>query len=109
MIKVEELLKEDEILAYFCTTDDYYNHYNCIINKDADINRLDISAALEETLHRILENGGTKDDVKFIMNAFIPTEEELEELEATESCIHIDLGYIIGGQMVYFNTSVPVA
>ena len=57
----------------------------------------DITGALEDTLHRILDNGGTKDDVCKIMGAIIPSESEMKELEEFNEYISIDLGYVIPG------------
>ena len=51
------------------------------------------------TLHRILEAGGTEDDVKIIMGAEIPTENELNELEEFNEFSHIDLGYVLPGMI----------
>lgn len=79
MIELRDLLEEDEVLVtYHITTDGWYS-WNAIIRQGSD----DISAALEDTLHRILEAGGTENDVMRIMGAKIPTENELKELKNT--------------------------
>lgn len=57
----------------------------------------DISGALEMTLHRILEAGGSENDVQAIMGAKIPTKEELKELEEYNGFSWIDLGYVLPG------------
>ena len=49
------------------------------------------------TLHRILEAGGTENDVKRIMGAEIPTEDELKGLEEFDEFSWIDLGYVLPG------------
>lgn len=63
-------------------------------------NSTDIAAALENTLHRILENGGNPDIVRYIMGAYVPTDEEWNDIE---EYIDIDLGYVLPGQMLYIN------
>lgn len=48
-------------------------------------------------MHRILEAGGTEEDVKRIMGAEIPTNEKIKDLEEYNEYIYIDLGYILPG------------
>ena len=74
--------------------------YNCIIEEGSD----DISGALEDTLHRIIESGN-EDNLYSIMGAFIPTEEEMQELEEFDEYISIDLGYVLGGLITVWNTN----
>ena len=74
----------------------YINEYwsrNCITEKGST----DCSGALEMTLHRILEAGGTENDVYRIMGAKIPTDEELKDLEEFDEFVWIDLGYVLPG------------
>lgn len=86
------LLNDDEEILHYAFTGDYIWRC-CIITKGSD----DIAEALEDTLHRILDNGGTKDDVCEIMGAIIPSESEMKELEEFEEYVSIDLGYVIPG------------
>lgn len=98
MIELKNLLQEDEVIAnYHITTDGWYSR-SAIITKGSD----DIANALEDTLHRILESGGTEDDVYRIMGAEIPTENELKELEEYDEFCWIDLGYVIPGLIDYW-------
>ena len=79
-----------------------HNEYwsrNCIIEKGSD----DISGALEMTLHRILEAGGTEKDVYRIMGAKIPTDEERAELEEFDEFVDIDLEYVLPGLIDMWN------
>ena len=92
MIELRDLLEEDEVIVEFHMCHEYWTR-NAIIQKGST----DISGALEMTLHRILENGGTEDDVKQIIGAEIPTETELKELEEFDEFIWIDLGYVLPG------------
>ena len=86
------LLNDDEEILHYAFTG-HYTWRCCIITKGSD----DIAGALEDTLHRILDNGGTKDDVCQIMGAIIPSESEMKELEESEEYVSIDLGYVIPG------------
>lgn len=92
MIELKDLLEEGEVIIEYHLCNEYWSR-NCITQKGND----DISGALEMTLHRILEADGTEKDVKRIMGAEIPTEEELKDLEEFEEFIHIDLGYVLPG------------
>lgn len=104
MIELRDLLEEDEVLVtYHITTDGWYSR-NAIIRQGSD----DISAALEDTLHRILEAGGTENDVMRIMGAKIPTENELKELKKYNEYISIDLGYVIPGLIDYWKEESEV-
>lgn len=90
MIELTDLLEENETIVAFHLYNEYWSR-NAITVKGSD----DISGALEMTLHRILEAGGTENDVMRIMGAKIPTEDELEELEELDEFIWIDLGYVL--------------
>lgn len=92
MIELKDLLEKDETIVTFHLCNEYWSR-NAITVKGND----DISSALEMTLHRILEAGGTEDDVKRIMGAEIPTEDELKELEEFDEFNWIDLGYVLPG------------
>lgn len=92
MIELKDLLEENEALVTFHLCNEYWAR-NAITVKGSD----DISGALEMTLHRILEAGGTENDVKRIMGAEIPTEDELKELEEFDEFSWIDLGYVLPG------------
>ena len=98
MINLETLVDfNEETIAEFAVTCDTYNKYHCIVPYGCD----DVSSALEETLHRIIDAGGDTEDLKQIMCAeeLYPDNEDPEELE---DFISIDLGYYIYGQMLMF-------
>ena len=92
MIELKDLLEEGEVIAEYHLHNEYWSR-NCITEKG----NTDISGALEMTLHRILESGGTEEDVKRIMGAEVPSEEELKELEVSSEFTWIDLGYVLPG------------
>ena len=96
---LKELLQDGEVVANYGLTGSY-STFNCIISEDSD----DISGALEDTLHRIIESGN-EDELYSIMGAFIPTEEETQELEEFDEYISIDLGYVLGGLITVWNTN----
>lgn len=81
-----ELMTADETIASYVTTDNMYVTYHLIIAKDSD----DIAAAMEDTLHRLIE-AGKEDEVQEIMGAV--------KAEPEEESISIDLGYIIPGSI----------
>lgn len=92
MMELKDLLQDGETLVNYHLHNEYF-YRNAIIAKGSS----DISGALEDTLHRILEAGGTEDDVYRIMGAEIPTEEERNELEEYDEYTEIDLGYVLPG------------
>lgn len=92
MIELKDLLEEDEAIVEFHMCHEYWTR-NAITQKGST----DILGALEITLHRILEAGGSENDVQTIMGAKIPIEEERKELEEFDEYIEIDLGYVLSG------------
>ena len=96
---LKELLQDGEVIATYGLTGSYAS-YNCIIEEGSD----DIGGALEDTLHRIIESGN-EDELYSIMGAFIPTNEEMQELEEFDEYISIDLGYVLGGLITVWNTN----
>lgn len=92
MIELKDLLEEDEAIVEFHMCHEYWTR-NAITQKGST----DILGAFEMTLHRILEAGGSENDVQTIMGAKIPIEEERKELEEFDEYIEIDLGYVLPG------------
>lgn len=84
-----ELMTSDETIAAFTITENPYVTYHLIIQKDSD----DIAAAMEDTLHRLIE-AGKEEDIQEIMGAI--------KAESDEESIFIDLGYIIPGFILSF-------
>ena len=103
-ITLEELLEGDEYLAEYSFTTSY-TASNCI----ASPGNTDIAGMLEETLHRILDHGGTEEDVRLLMGAIRPTEEEMLELEETGEYVDLDLGYVIPGFITCFYEVNPTS
>lgn len=78
---------EQKILNFY--TEDYCERC-CIIDRGST----DVSAALEMTLHYLLEHGATDDTISQILGAIKePPEKDFKE------CIYIDLGYVIPGSI----------
>lgn len=103
-ITLEELLEGDEYLAEYSFTSSY-TASNCIAAPEST----DIAGMLEETLHRILDHGGTEEDVRLLMGAIRPTEEEMLELEETGEYVALDLGYVIPGFITCFYEVNPTS
>ena len=96
---LKELLQDGEVVATYEISGSY-SSYNCIISEESD----DIAGALEDTLHRVIESGN-EDELYYIMGAFIPTEEEMQELEEFDEYVSIDLGYVLGGLITVWDTN----
>jgi hypothetical protein len=101
-IWLKRLLQEGEVIADFNVTSDYFNTYQCIT---APCNT-DIIGALEDTLHRILDAGGSEEDVRRIIGAEIPSDAKTEEMKEYNEYISIDLGYVIPGELIRFDDGV---
>ena len=94
MILLQSLLNEGEVIAEYIVAGSY-----CVWNCITTPGNTDIAGALEDTLHRILENGGTEDDVQQIMGAHIPTDDADWMLE---DATYLDLGYLLPGPLLSF-------
>lgn len=95
MINIKSLLCPGERIFSYGYTGSYCT-YCCIIPEGST----NISGALEDTLHRILEAGGTPEDVCYILGAFVPTEAQWKEFEEFDEYTEIDLGYVIPGLLI---------
>ena len=99
---MQELIddEEDEYIMEYTHTGNIYHRYSCIAKRNSD----DIDAFLEDTLHRILDHNGTAEDVRRLMGAYIPKEDEFESFSCDDGYVPIDLGYVIPGT-IYYNTA----
>lgn len=101
MVELKDLLESGEVIVTFHLCNEYFSR-NAITRQGSD----DVSGALEMTLHRILDAGGTEEDVYRIMGAKIPTEEELTELEEYDEFVQIDLGYVLPGLIDFWEEEI---
>lgn len=74
-------ISTDEHICSFTTTANPYVPHHFIISNDST----DIGAALKDTFQRILDSGGTNNDIINILGA------EITEKSLKEKCINIDL------------------
>ena len=73
-----------------------YRQYNLLM--DNEIHSLeDISQILEYTLRRMVDANFSQEEVRYNSGMYIPTPEELQELEEYDEFTHIDLGYVLVG------------
>nr|DAO66686.1 MAG TPA: steroid receptor coactivator [Caudoviricetes sp.] len=90
MLELIDLIENDERIVTYHLMNEYVTR-NAIITQGSD----DILGALELTLHRLIDNGATPDDIFRIMGAYVATETELQELMEYDEYIDIDLCYIL--------------
>lgn len=98
-LSIENLVdfSSGEQIAEFATTADTHNKFHCILQEGSD----DIAAALEDTLHRIIDAGGLAEDIHRIIGADNVDYSTLSDEELDEF-LTIDLGYCICGSVIYF-------
>ena len=92
-------ISSDEAIGTYAFTGDH-DEYNLIIPKGQSIDRIDIAGCIEETLHRILNNGGNETDIRSILGARKRDSLNMEEFEEDE-LTDIDLGYVLPGMLLY--------
>ena len=95
---LNDLVSDGEVFAKYAISDSYIPYY-CIVRSGST----DIASALEDTLHRKLHAGGSKEDIYQNHGAKIPNEEEWRELQEFDEFIVIDLGYVIPGLIMSFH------
>ena len=103
MVKIEDLIHyDDDVVIEYGIEGMHFLKFACIGQKDKD----DLGGFLEDTLHRILDAGGSEDDVMQIMGARIPEdEEERREMEEGYGCYDIDLSYVLPGSIFLLNNT----
>ena len=95
MKTLESIKTQHERIVSISVTGDYCQ-YNLLM--DNEIHSLeDISQILEYTLRRMVDVNFSQEEVRYNSGMYIPTPEELQELEEYDEFTHIDLGYVLGG------------
>ena len=94
MKTLQDIKKENEVIVTITITGDYNNRK---LIMDEDIHGDDIGEIMEYTLHRMIESEFSNEEIYSNSGMYIPTPEQLEELEEFDEFIHVDLGYILGG------------
>ena len=98
---VLQLLRTGDIdgttIARYSIDGDYSPRY-FIFDALDDIDTMDIEAAIEETMHAILDNGGTPDDLYSTMGLVPESDIDPDTIESGEYT-PIDLGYCLPGQL----------
>ena len=97
MKSLENIKKDCESIVTITLTGDYCK-YNLLM--DNDIHGDDYSEIMEYTLHRMLDANFSPEEIRSSSGMYIPTPEELQELEEFDEYIDIDLGYILKGLIV---------
>lgn len=80
----------------------------CLAPMTDDPETMDVHGAIEQTLHDLLDYGGTTEDVRQIMG-LVPLEELDDEAIESDEYIDIDLGWCIDGQLLGFERLDPEA
>ena len=90
----------DTTIARYTIVDDYFPRY-CIADVADDADTMDIQGAIEETMHAILDYGGTADDLRTAMG-LVPEAEIDPDIIEVDEYTPIDLGYCLDGQLTGF-------
>ena len=91
---LENIKRENESILTMTLTGDYCQ-YKLLM--DNDIHGDDYSEIFEHTLHRMIEEEFSQEEIRHNSGMYIPTPEQLQELEEYDEFTNIDLGYILGG------------
>lgn len=97
---VDYTVPSDTTIARYTIDGDYFPRY-CIADVADDADTMDIQGAIEETMHAILDYGGTPDDLRTAMG-LVPEEEIDPDIIESGEYTPIDLGYCLDGQLTGF-------
>lgn len=97
---VDYTVPSDTTIARYTIDGDYFPRY-CIADVADDADTMDIQGAIEETMHAILDYGGTPDDLRTAMGLVPEAEIDSDIIESGEYA-PIDLGYCLDGQLTGF-------
>ena len=99
---------KDELGVFlYSISGDYYPSF-CLAPATDDPETMDVAGAIEQTLHDLLDYGGTDKDVRAILG-LVPHEELDEETLEGDEYTDIDLGWCIDGQLLSFERMDPEA
>lgn len=73
-----------------------YCQYNLLMDDEIHSPE-DFYQILEYTLRRMVDAGFSPEEIRYNSGMFIPSSDELQELEEYDEFTHIDLGYVLGG------------
>lgn len=98
------------VFAYYPSAQqtNFANPSFCLAPSSDDPDTMDVSGAIEQTLHDLLDYGATADDVRQVMGLVPESELDATALEHDE-CIAIDLGWCVDGYLLGFEKLNPEA
>ena len=97
---VDYTVPSDTTIARYTIVGDYFPRY-CIADVTDDADTMDIQGAIEETMHTILDYGGTPEDLRTAMGLVPEAEIDSDIIESGEY-VPVDLGYCLDGQLTGF-------
>ena len=97
---VDYTVPSDTTIARYTIDGDYFPRY-CIADVADDADTMDIQGAIEETMHAILDYGGTPDDLRTAMGLVPEAEIDPDIIESGEYA-PIGLCYCLDGQLTGF-------
>lgn len=97
---VDYTVPSDTTIARYTIVGDYFPRY-CIADVADDADTMDIQGAIEETMHTILDYGGTPEDLRTAMGLVPEAEIDSDIIESGEY-VPVDLGYCLDGQLTSF-------
>ena len=97
---VDYTVPSDTTIARYTIDGDYFPRY-CIADVADDADTMDIQGAIEETMHTILDYGGTPEDLRTAMGLVPEAEIDSDIIESGEY-VPVDLGYCLDGQLTGF-------
>ncbi len=92
---VRDLVCDGEHVREYYFPEDPYNRYSVIMpgETDADDDKADLAAALEDTMHRLIEDDKVGSDTLAIEMGLL--DEDENSMDAYPNAISVDLGYFL--------------
>jgi hypothetical protein len=99
MKTLKNIKNHGEVIINFTTTANNWSS-QLLVEEDLEMSKADISKIFEDNLTAMLDNGFSNESIYANTGMYIPTEEELKELEEFGEFFHVDKGYVIKGLLL---------
>ena len=101
MKTLSDIKNTGEVVINFTTTSSYCK-FQLLVEEDVELEKVDFLKILEDNLTLMLDNGFSDEEIFTNTGMYIPTAEELQELEEFNEFFHVDKNYIVSGLLLTF-------
>ena len=100
-LRIKQIKADDEAIYSYTTVGELGYSY-CLGPSEGNTDCLDILGLIEHTLHRLLDDGCSSQEIRMIMGLVQRDDISDEDKDIYTDTTDVDLGYIIPGQVASF-------